>query len=83
MQGTAGEAEDPATAWDHTDVPLAPSVKTSLRTGLKAEADAAANANRSAPASQGPPPAASLTRTLARSLPPSVRRRVATLLGRR
>ena len=27
MQGTAGEAEDPATAWDHTDVPLAPSLK--------------------------------------------------------
>ena len=89
MQGTAGEADEPATAWDHTDVPLAPSVKTSLKASPKAspeagaQAAARAGANAVRPAGQAPPPAASLTRTLARTLPPSVRRRVATLLGRR
>ena len=33
MQGTAGEAEDPATAWDHADVPLAPSREPGRRPG--------------------------------------------------
>jgi glycosyltransferase involved in cell wall biosynthesis len=83
MQGTAGEAEDPVTAWDHTDVPLAPSVKTSLRTSEKSDAKAGAKADRPASAKHDPPAVESLARTVARSLPPSVRRRVASLLGRR
>jgi hypothetical protein len=37
MQGTAGVAEDPATAWDHTDVPLAPSLKAEARAAARAE----------------------------------------------
>jgi glycosyltransferase involved in cell wall biosynthesis len=71
MQGTAGEAEDPAAAWDHADVPIAPSRKA----GLKAEAKAAAKAERAAQAPSGPPPD--------RSLAGALRHRVATLLGRR
>jgi glycosyltransferase involved in cell wall biosynthesis len=67
MQGTAGEAEDPAAAWDFTDVPTAPS--------LKAEQKAEARAARKA---AGPPPPAP-----DRSLVGALRHRVATLLGRR
>jgi hypothetical protein len=70
MQGTAGEAEDPAAAWDFADVPTAPSRKASL----KAEQKAAAKAERAAqPAPPAPP----------RSLVGALRHRVATLLGRR
>ena len=56
MQGTAGEAEDPAAAWDHTDVPTAPS--------LKAEARAAARASKAA-APAAPEPVRSLRHRVA------------------
>ena len=64
MQGTAGEAEDPATAWDHTDVPVAPSVKTGLKTPERRRAGRAARKAELAPQ---PAPPASRTPGLARS----------------
>ena len=57
MQGTAGEAEDPAAAWDYTDVPTAPS--------LKAEARAAARARRRPPLPAAPEPVRSLRHRVA------------------
>jgi hypothetical protein len=81
MQGTAGEAEDPATAWDHTDVPVAPSLKAEARAEARTEARAARATAKPAPSGPVPPP--SLVRRAARTLPEPVRRRVAAMLGRR
>ena len=67
MQGTAGEAEDPVAAWDHDDVPVAPSVKKASGTGPAPPA----RVREQEDAAPGPAPATSL------------RSRVAALLGRR
>ena len=72
MQGTAGRAEDPQAAWDYDDVPVAPGTPdASDREDEEQEEHTAPAPERRTPAASPPPRA------------PSLRDRVAALLGRR
>ena len=76
MQGTAGEAEDPQAAWDYADVPVAPGTPdASDREDEEQEEPRRAGRPRRPPPRSPRPPR--------RRPAPSLRDRVAALLGRR